>query len=66
MDLIAAFIARRVLPLQRRAQIIGQMGDRRDPTRMSSGGLSLEQVADRVNNISKVEMVADWHFGKAP
>ena len=65
-DLITAFIKRRVLPLQRWAHIIGLMGDRRDPTRMSSEGLSLEQVTDRVNDILQAGMVGDWHSGKAP
>lgn len=38
-DLVFAFIARHVLPLQRRAHIIGLMGDRRNPTWMSSARL---------------------------
>jgi hypothetical protein len=65
-DLIAAFIARRVLPLQRRAHIIGQMTSLQDPTRMSSWRLTQEQVTGRVNDISKAGMKNEWQFGKAP
>ena len=65
-DLIAAFIARRVLPLQRRAHIIGQMTGLQDPSRMSSRRLTQGQVADRVNDISKAGMKQEWRFGKMP
>jgi hypothetical protein len=66
MDLIAAFIARRVLPLQRRTHIIGQMSGLQDPNRTSSRRLTQEQIAGRVNDISKAGMKEGWQFGKAP
>lgn len=65
-DLIAAFVARRVLPLQRRTHIIAQMTGLQDPNRMSSRRLTQEQVADRVNDISKAGMKQEWRFGKTP
>lgn len=65
-DLVAAIITRRVLPLEHWAHIIGLMRDRRYPTRMSAHRLSLEQVADQVNVISKAGMALEWQFGKVP
>ena len=65
-DLIAAFVARRVLPLQRRTHIIGQMTGLQDPNRMSSRRLTQEQVADRVSDISKAGMKQEWRFRKTP
>ena len=67
VDLIAAFIARRVLPLQRRAHRICEMSDRHDPTRMSTAALSVAGVVQRVNFISKAALKEDeWGFGLEP
>jgi len=44
-DLIAAFIMRRVLPLQRRSCLIGEMAGLQDPNRMGSARLTAEQIA---------------------
>ena len=41
-DLIAAFIMRWVLPLQRRSCVIGEMVGLQDPNRMGSTRLSTE------------------------
>ena len=64
-DLLAAFITRRVLPLQRRSCLIGEMIVLQDPNRMGSTRLSAEQVARGVNDISKANLGEDWRFGKA-
>nr|XP_040245999.1 uncharacterized protein LOC120964969 [Aegilops tauschii subsp. strangulata] len=61
-DLITAFIVRRVLPLQQRIHLIGQMTGLQDPNRM----LAADQVARRVNDISKANLGVEWEFGKAP
>ena len=65
-DLIAAFIMRRVLPLQRRSCLIGEMVGLQDPNRMGSTRLTMEQIARRMNDISKANLGEDWRFGKAP
>ena len=44
-DLISAFIMCRVLPLQRRSCLIGEMIGLQDPKRMGSMQLSTEQAA---------------------
>ena len=65
-DLLAAFIMRRVLPLQGRSCLIGEMVGLQDPNRMGSTRLSAEQIARGVNDISKANLGEDWRFGKAP
>ena len=64
--LLVAFIMRRVLPLQRRSCLIGEMIGLQDPNRMLATRLSVDQVARRVNDISKANRGDDWRFGKAP
>nr|XP_020156940.1 uncharacterized protein LOC109742265 [Aegilops tauschii subsp. strangulata] len=64
-DLLAAFIMRRVLPLQGRSCLIGEMVGLQDPKCMGSTRLSAEQVARGVNDISKANLGEDWRFGKA-
>ena len=64
-DLITAFIVRRVLPLQQRSHLIGQMTGLQDPNRMANTRLAADQVARRVNDISKANLGFDWEFGKA-
>ena len=58
-DLIAAFIMRRVLPLQRCSCLIGEMVGLQDPNRMGSTRLSTEQVARGVTGISKANLGED-------
>ena len=66
-DLIAAFIARRVLPLQRQEHRICDMSGRHDPTRMSTKELSPVGIVHRVNYISKAGLKeGEWRFGKEP
>ena len=45
-NLIATFIARRVLPLLRRVHKIGDMSGQRDPCRMSTRELNPDQIAE--------------------
>ena len=49
-DLLAAFIMRRVLPLQRRSCLNGEMISLQDPNRMGSTRLSEEQITRGVND----------------
>ena len=65
-DLIAAFIMRRVLSLQRRSCLVGEMIGLQDPNHMGSTWLSAEQIACGVNDISKANLGEYWRFGKAP
>ncbi|XP_044387491.1 uncharacterized protein [Triticum aestivum] len=65
-DLIAAFIMRRVLLLQRRTHIISDMNGLQDPNRMSPRRLLVEQIASQVNDISKAGLKEEWWFGKPP
>lgn len=44
-DHIAAIIMRRVLPLQRHTNIVGEMTGLQDPNRMSARRLMVEQIA---------------------
>ena len=62
-DLLAAFITRQVLPLQRRSCLIGEMIGLQDPNRMGSMWLSGEQAARAVNAISRANLGEDWRFG---
>ena len=57
---------RRVLPLQRRSCLIGEMIGLQDPNSMGSTWLSAEQIARGVNDISKANLGEDWRFGKVP
>lgn len=66
-DLIAAFIPRRVLPLQRRPHRICDISGRHDPCRMSTKGLSPIGIVQCVNNISSVGLSETaWRFGMEP
>jgi hypothetical protein len=65
-DIIRAFVARRVLPLQRWVHKMGQMSGRRDPTRITSFGLSKSHVVLKAKQICQTEMPADWTWGHRP
>ena len=62
-DLLAAFITRRVLPLQRCSCLIGEMIGLQDPNRMGLTWLSAEQAGRAVNAISRANLGEDWRFG---
>ena len=65
-DLLAAFVARRVLPLQGRPHMICQMSGRRDPSRMCTKDMPHEELAYMVNYLSDSRLLEDWRFGKEP
>ena len=65
-DLLAVFMARRVLPLQGRPHLICQMSGLRDPSRMSTKDMPRKEVANLVNHIAHCEFEEDWQFGKEP
>ena len=52
-DLVAAFIMRRVLPLQQRSCFIREMTGLQDPNRLGSTRLAADQITLWVNDISK-------------
>lgn len=63
-DLLAAFVERRVLPLQARPHIISNMSGRRDPCRLSTKVMPDVEVVHMVNFFSDCKM--SWRFGKPP
>ena len=65
-DLLAAFIKCRVLPLQGRSCLIGEMVGLQDPDRMGLTRLFVMQIACGVNDISKANLGEDWRFSKVP
>ena len=65
-DLLAAFMARRVLPLQGRPHLICQMSGLRDPSWMSTKEMPRKEVANMVNYIAHCKYEEDWQFGKEP
>ena len=52
-DLLAAFVTRRVLPLQSRPHLICQMSGQLDPSRMCTKEMPREEVAYMVNYLAK-------------
>ena len=62
--MLAAFVARRVLPLQGRPHLLCQMSGLRDPSRMSTKEMPRKEVANMVNYIAHWEYEEDWQFGK--
>ena len=65
-DLLAAFVARRVLPLQGRPHMICQMSRRRDPSRMCTKDMPHEEVTYMVNYLANCKLSEEWQFGKEP
>jgi hypothetical protein len=66
-DLLAAFVTRRVLPLQARPHIISCRSGHRDPCRMCTRELPDVEVVWLVNYISDCKLSeTDWRFGKRP
>ena len=62
-DLVATFIVRRVLPLQRRAHRICDMSGHRDSTRTSTEKLDRETLRTRVRAITDLKVDEKWWFG---
>ena len=65
-DLLRAFVARRVSPLQMREHKIYHMGDHLDPMRTSRHELSLVAVKRRVKAIASSEMGDEWNWHTKP
>ena len=58
-DLLASFMACRVLPLQGQPHLICQMSGLRDPSRMSTKEMPRAEVANMVNYIANCEFGED-------
>ena len=66
-DLLAAFVERRVLPLQGRPHIISAMSGCRDPSRMSTKEMPRVGLARHVNDFSNCKLSEEeWCIGKEP
>ena len=65
-DLLAAFVARRVLPLQSRPHLICQMSGQLDLSRMCTKDMSQPDAADMLNYLANCQLSEDWQFGKEP
>ena len=65
-DLPAAFVMRRVLPLQSRPHLICQMSGQLDPSRMCTKEMPHDEVAHMVNYLANCKLSAEWRFGKEP
>ena len=65
-DLVAAFVERRVLPLQSWPHMVCQMSGRFDPSRLSTREMPHAEVSYMVNYISNRKLAEDWRYGKGP
>ena len=65
-DLLAAFVTRRVLPLQSRPHLICQMSGQLDPSRMCTKEMPQHDAASMVNYLANCQLSEDWQFGKEP
>jgi hypothetical protein len=66
LDLLLAFLDARVSPLQRQSHKMCFLGSNRDPTRHSSKALSATVVAQKVNKIAEVKLLAEWAWRLKP
>nr|XP_051222195.1 uncharacterized protein LOC127340492 [Lolium perenne] len=65
-DLVRAFLARRVLPLQRRAHKISQMSGPMDPTRIKTHRLSSTDLVLKAKQIFQNPLSPSGKYGLAP
>ena len=65
-DLVATFVLRRVLPLQRRPHGICDMAGNLDCTRTSTVNLIGDEVCNRVRTITELTIPKGWWFGMHP
>nr|XP_051190263.1 uncharacterized protein LOC127303587 [Lolium perenne] len=65
-DLVRAFLARRVLPLQRRAHKISQMSGPMDPTRITTHRLSSSDLVLKAKQICQNPLSPSGKYGLAP
>ena len=63
-DLVAAFVERRILPLQGQPHMICQMSGRFDPCRLSTREMPHAEVSYMVNYISNCKLAEDWRYSK--
>ena len=59
-DLLAAFVTRRVLPLQSRPHLICQMSGQLDPSRMCTKDMPHAEVAYMVNYLANCKLSEEW------
>jgi hypothetical protein len=62
-DLVAAWLNRRVLPLQRRCHRICDMSGRRDPSRISTFQMDMGDFLHRMHMITTLKVDEDFQFG---
>ena len=65
-DLLSAFVARWVLPLQGRPHMNCQMSRHRDPSWLCTKEMPHAEVAHMVNYLANCELTEEWRFGKEP
>ena len=65
-DLVAGWLCRQVLPLQRRCHRICDMSGRLDPTRISTFQMDLEDVLHRMKMITDLKVDDSFDFGLKP
>ena len=65
-DLLAAFVARRVLLLQSRPNLICQMSGQLDPSQVCTKEMPHDEVAHMVNYLANCKLTDEWQFGKKP
>jgi hypothetical protein len=62
-DLVAAWLCRRVLPLQRRCHRMCDMTGRLDPTRISTFQIEIDEFLQRMHTITSLKLTSDFKFG---
>ena len=65
-DMLRAFVAHRVCPLQMREHKLCHMGDHLDPMRTSRHRLGLADVQKQVKAIASSEMAEEWTWNVKP
>ena len=66
MDFLLAWVAQRVLPLQRRPHKMCFLSGRLDPSRTSRTELRKSTVAARIRSTVDNTVADDWEYGMAP
>src|SRR4051812_29349238 len=62
-DLAAAWLHARILPLQRRVHRICDLSGPRDPTRLSTCRIKMEDLCRRLRDITNGHLPEPYHFG---
>src|SRR3954469_22736978 len=62
-DLVAAWLTRRVLPLQQRCHRICDVSGRRDPSRISTFQMDLDEFLRRMHSITALKVDQNFRFG---